>query len=54
MNHGNDLLLKMLRLNVIYTEVKGLGTRLVLDTLTCFKPMIIWPKMLRLKSIWKR
>ena len=27
-------------------SVEGLGTRLPLDTLTCLKPMAIWPKIL--------
>ena len=36
-------------------SVEGLDTRLPLDTLTCFKPMTIWPKILSLheKSIEK-
>ena len=35
-------------------SVEGLGTRLSLDTLTCFKLMTIWPKILSLKSILKK
>ena len=34
-------------------SAEGLGTRLPLGTLTCLKPMTIWPKILSLKSIWK-
>ena len=34
-------------------SVEGLGTRLPHDTLTCLRPMTIWPKILSLKSTWK-